>query len=121
MFVGRQRELAELRSALDAAVGGHGGVALVAGEPGIGKTRLVEKLIHAAEERGLPYWWGRCSNGEGAPPYWPWTQVLRAAGPAPDDLGPLVGGTGDAPEDPADRFRLFDAASRHLHSLGPAV
>ena len=51
-FVGRAGELAALTADLDAAVGGHGGVVLVAGEPGIGKTRLVEELAARANVRG---------------------------------------------------------------------
>ena len=39
VFVGRQREMAELRAALDDAMAGHGRLVMLAGEPGIGKTR----------------------------------------------------------------------------------
>ena len=44
VLIGRERELAALRAQLDAAVTGPGGPALLAGEPGIGKTRLAEEL-----------------------------------------------------------------------------
>src|SRR5690242_17081232 len=44
-FVGRERELAALRSALDTARSGHPAVVVVEGEPGIGKTSLVERLL----------------------------------------------------------------------------
>ena len=76
-FVGRTGELAALTADLDAAVGGHGGVVLVAGEPGIGKTRLAEELAARAIVRGAVVLWGRCWEGAGAPAFWPWVQVIR--------------------------------------------
>jgi eukaryotic-like serine/threonine-protein kinase len=77
-FVGREGELAALTADLDAAVGGRGGVVLLAGEPGIGKTRLAEELAAQATAREAHVLWGRCWEGEGAPAFWPWVQVVRA-------------------------------------------
>ena len=51
LFVGRVRELAQLDAALGEAVGGRGRVCLIAGEPGIGKTRLAEHVAASAAER----------------------------------------------------------------------
>ena len=76
-FVGRTGELAALTTDLDAAVGGRGGVVLLAGEPGIGKTRLAEELAARAMARGAVVLWGRCWEGAGAPAFWPWVQVIR--------------------------------------------
>src|SRR5437899_11859875 len=81
VFVGRQDELLELRAGLEDAVTGRGRFFLVVGEAGIGKTRLVEELAREAAERGHAVLWGRCWEGEGAPPYWPWIQVIRACLP----------------------------------------
>ena len=78
-FVGRERELAELRGAFDAARTGRGAFYLVSGEPGIGKTRLAEQAAADAAARGFSVLWGRCWESGGAPAYWPWVQVLRAA------------------------------------------
>src|SRR2546426_6344904 len=78
VFVGRQYELVELRAGLEDGVAGRGRSFLVVGEAGIGKTRLVEELAREAAERGHLVLWGRCWEGEGAPPYWPWIQVIRA-------------------------------------------
>ena len=72
MFVGRQREMAELRAVLDDALGGRGRLVMLAGEPGIGKTRTAQELAVLAEQRGALVLWGWCYEGEGAPPYWPW-------------------------------------------------
>jgi tetratricopeptide (TPR) repeat protein len=115
-FVGRETQLAALRSALQAAQFGERVLALVAGEPGIGKTRLVDEVTH---EVGSPVLWSACWAGEGAPPYWPWVQLLRqmtgsqmtgSAGAEPD-LRRLVGQEQSADVSPAARFRLFDAVA----------
>ena len=78
VFVGRQREMAELRAALDAAMSGHGRMVMLVGEPGIGKTRTAQELGALAEARGTQVFWGRCHEEQGAPPYWPWVQPLPA-------------------------------------------
>ncbi len=77
IFVGRDHELRTLDALLDAAMAGEGNVALVSGEPGVGKTRLVEELTRRAEARGFVVAWGRSWEGEGTPAYYPWLQVLR--------------------------------------------
>src|SRR4029434_11094735 len=64
--------------ALDAAVCGRGQVVLIAGEPGIGKTTLAREFAAIATMRGARVLWGRTGDREGSPPYWPWTQALRA-------------------------------------------
>src|SRR5271168_2562712 len=76
-FVGRARELAELRAALDETIGGQGRLFLLAGEPGIGKTRLADELARVAVAQGVQVLWGRCWEGGGAPTYWPLCQVIR--------------------------------------------
>ncbi|HEX9343677.1 MAG TPA: AAA family ATPase, partial [Actinomycetota bacterium] len=77
-FVGRAQDLAALRSVLRAAVEGHGSLVLLAGEPGIGKTCLAERLAIEAEAApgGAAILWGSAWEG-GAPPFWPWVQILR--------------------------------------------
>ena len=76
-FVGRESERVVLLAALDAAVAGLGNLVLLSGEPGIGKTRTCEELDNVARLRGIPVAWGRCWEGGGASPYWPWIQILR--------------------------------------------
>src|SRR5918994_749688 len=75
-FVGRDREVAELVSGLEDAAGGRGRLFLIAGEPGIGKTWLAERVAEHATSRGLTVVWGRCWEGGGAPPFWPWGRVV---------------------------------------------
>ncbi len=77
-FVGRQREMGELKAALDDAMPGQGRLALLVGEPGIGKTRTAQELASHAETSGAQVLWGRCYEDAGAPPYWPWLQSFRS-------------------------------------------
>jgi tetratricopeptide (TPR) repeat protein len=92
IFVGRQREVDELRAALDAAAAGRGGLLLVMGEPGIGKTRLLEEAADDAQARGMWALFGRAWEGGGAPAFWPWVQVIRAVTRASgEDLMARVG------------------------------
>src|SRR6059036_256184 len=130
VFVGRHHELVELRAGLEDAVTGRGRFFLVVGEAGIGKTRLVEELAREAAARGHLVLWGRCWEGEGAPPYWPWIQVIRACLPRVADgagapylaqLVPELGGLqSPAPPVPPQsehaRFYLFDAVATFLRS-----
>jgi class 3 adenylate cyclase len=133
-FVGRDAERAFMRGALDSALGGQGQLVLVAGEAGIGKTRVAEELAAEVRAREVRVVWGRCHEGEGAPAYWPWRQALRALaagrpaaapgeGEAADGLGRLLpelaeAAGGPLPAAPVDpevaRFRLFDAMAASL-------
>ncbi len=126
-FVGRGPLLARLRAACEASRAGRGQIVLLAGEPGIGKTRVIEELV-AGMPRVHRAW---CWEGKGAPPYWPWIQLLRdlcrdeggvslareAAGSPVATL--LSEGDGTLPsaellERPDARFRLFEAVWRLL-------
>jgi hypothetical protein len=84
-FVGRDRELADLVAGLDDAIGGRVRLVLIAGEPGIGKTWLAEHLAEHAAKRGARVLWVRCWEGGGAPPFWPWAQLLRVLAEGLDD------------------------------------
>ncbi len=77
VFVGRARTLERLAAALDSALAGRGQLVLLVGEPGIGKTRTTEELARVARERGAHVVVGCCFEGEGAPAFWPWVQLLR--------------------------------------------
>jgi len=77
-FVGRKRELADLRRGLDDSERGHGSLFLISGEPGIGKTALTEQFAVRVADRNARVLSGRCWESGGAPAYWPWVQCLRA-------------------------------------------
>ena len=109
---------------------------LVAGEPGIGKSRLAEELASAAREAGARVLVGRCWEAGGAPAYWPWVQSLRdyvgeadpedlraRLAPAPEELLPILPELRDlfpglpeprALDSEGARFRLFEATSAFL-------
>jgi tetratricopeptide (TPR) repeat protein len=78
VFVGRERELDELKTCVEDARGGRGRLVLIAGEPGIGKTRTASEITTYAQLRGFQALWGRCHETGGAPAYWPWVQIIRA-------------------------------------------
>ena len=77
-LIGREPELAVVDQALGLLGTGRGRVLLISGEPGIGKSRLLEQLAGDARDRGAAVLVGRCWEAGGAPAYWPWTQVIRA-------------------------------------------
>jgi AAA ATPase domain len=110
-FVGREAEFGELVAALDEAREGRRLVFFLTGEPGIGKTRLMQELTRNARERGFQVAAGRCWEEGGAPAYWPWIQAVRELGGDFERLAPGAKGSVD-PE--TARFRLFDAAGRFL-------
>jgi DNA-binding CsgD family transcriptional regulator/tetratricopeptide (TPR) repeat protein len=77
-IAGRARELEVFRGAFNRMLSGRRQLVLISGEPGIGKTRCAEALAELAEDQGALVLWGRCHEEAGAPPYWPWVQILRA-------------------------------------------
>src|SRR6201993_1405048 len=77
-IAGRARELEGFRGAFSRMLSGRRQLVLISGEPGIGKTRCAEALAELAEDQGALVLWGRCHEEAGAPPYWPWVQILRA-------------------------------------------
>jgi DNA-binding CsgD family transcriptional regulator len=74
-LVGRHEELEFLQDRLADARAGSGHVVLVCGPAGIGKTRLVEELVAAAD--GMEIGWGAAIDDAGMPALWPWIRVVR--------------------------------------------
>ncbi|WP_028066811.1 ATP-binding protein [Solirubrobacter soli] len=131
-FVGRDDQWGALTGAFERVRAGSTGLALVAGEPGIGKTRLLAQLGAWAHEAGTTVFYGRCEEDVGAP-YHPWIDVLRqclatappeaverhrrAHGAVLGRLAPDLAESHSIPQpvlDPeAERFRVF-AAVRDL-------
>jgi tetratricopeptide (TPR) repeat protein len=138
-FVGRDRELGEGLASLEDALAGQGRLLLLAGEPGIGKSRLADELAARAKERGVQVVWGRCWEAGGAPAYWPWVQSLRSLirnlnaeelqaqmGSGAVDLAQMLPEIRDTLNDlpvaptldpDAARFRLFDAVMTYLKNV----
>jgi eukaryotic-like serine/threonine-protein kinase len=140
VFVGREREMRELQEALHKTLSGRGQLVMLVGEAGSGKTRLAEQLATYARIRGAQVFMGRCYEGEGAPAFWPWIQVVRAyvkdmsatrlkttMGPGAADIAQLVSDVRErlpdlcAPpslEPEQARFRLFDSFTSFLKNAG---
>jgi len=138
VFVGREKEMDELRAGLEDALSGHGRLLMLVGEPGIGKTRTSEELATYAALRNTQVLWGRCYEGEGAPAYWPWVQLIRSyahdrdpqalmseMGPGAADIAQVVSEvrerlpglpTPPALEPEQARFRLFDSITTFLRN-----
>ena len=77
-MVGRAMELARLLGLLDSVAGGEAAVALVSGDAGVGKTRLVTELVGRARERGFCVLAGRCAELGDSVPYLPLADALRS-------------------------------------------
>jgi predicted ATPase len=87
-LVGRERELATLRGALDAALAGRGSLMLIGGEAGIGKTALAEATLAGAAQWGALVLVGRCYDLSVTPPYGLWRELFDRA-PRGDGLPAL--------------------------------
>ena len=124
-----------MRDALGLAMQGRGQLMLMAGSAGIGKTRTALELAAEAERVQATVLWGRCLEEPGAPPYWPWIQIIRAyvgesgtganidtglfrqiAALLPEAAAPTGkdAATKNRTDSPQARFQLFDAVVRFL-------
>ncbi len=148
-LVGRAGELAEIdRVVREVVATGRGRIVLISGDPGIGKSRLLEAVTATAAAQGLRVGVGRCEEDGGTPPLWPWTQAVRAV-LAPGrvrvtaaDLPDCAGAVGADPGDPAGlgpllpelgyaapqgrdadstTFALADAVVTAIAAIGPTL
>ncbi|MDP9236727.1 MAG: serine/threonine-protein kinase, partial [Chloroflexota bacterium] len=145
-FVGRGEEMGQLKDALDGALSGKAALIFVAGEPGIGKTRLAEEFAVYAGLRGAHVLSGRAYEGGSSLPYTPFVEALRQytrsrpdaelraqLGPGAPEIATLVSeirqrfpDIEEAPKlDPeAERLRLFESVTdflRNASAAGPIV
>jgi len=145
-FTGRTSELADLETAFNSAKEGEGSLVFVAGEPGIGKSRLVQELMETVHAEGATLLFGQCHEGDWTPPYGPFAEAFQgyAQATGADELrrtlgagAPSIGSIVPAlrnhlpelaepeplrPEE--ERVRLFDAVAQFLRTLaanGPTV
>jgi class 3 adenylate cyclase len=125
-LIGRESELSALEDALLAALRGDGGVVILGGEAGMGKTRLVSELTTRAQRLRCVVMSGACSEAELSLPYLPFleaignrlttenTEELKARlGPAADELAqlfPQLGRPSAIGGDPTQaKLRMFEA------------
>ena len=140
-LVGREQEMAFLHQCWQGAQAGRGGLALISGEAGVGKTRLVEEFANRLRWQGIRVLWGRCYEFERALPYQPIAEALRTVVPAlaSDELADFPAWTlrevarlvpevlerrpglevTPAIRSDQERARLFDGVARFLAELCP--
>ncbi|HLF09172.1 MAG TPA: protein kinase [Dehalococcoidia bacterium] len=137
-FVGREAELRQLQSAFDGAMSGQGALAMVVGEPGIGKTALVDQLATYVSLRGGRTLVGHCyEEGSLSLPYLAFVEAMRSyvltrepdalksdLGTGAADVARIVSDIRDrvnvelrSPGDPEDdRWRLFQSVTSFLRN-----
>lgn len=140
VFIGREQETKQLRVALNETLSGNGHLFMLVGEPGSGKTRMTEQLATYARLCNAQVLTGSCYEGEGAPAFWPWLQIVRSyaqelkpekllsvMGPGAADIAQVVSEIKERlPDLPAPpslgpeqaRFRLFDSVTTFLKNAG---
>jgi DNA-binding CsgD family transcriptional regulator len=122
VFVGRDRQLRTLQQAFDTATSGGSSVVTVAGEPGVGKSSLLDQFADSCASEHVHVCRARCWDGDGSPEYWPWLQVaedLRSWAPEHASalqaaLGPE--NSGDLSARPSGQVRRFDTVARALEA-----
>ena len=136
VFIGREQETKKLRVALNETLSGKGHLFMLVGEPGSGKTRMTEQLATYARLCNAQVLTGSCYEGEGAPAFWPWLQIVRQyvqsrepstllsiMGPGASEIAHVVFEIKELlPDLPAPpslepeqaRFRLFDSVTTFL-------
>jgi hypothetical protein len=138
-FVGRADEMNALKGALEDALSGKGSLAMLVGEPGIGKTRLAEEFCVYAGLRGAQVLVGRSYEGDSSLPYTPFIEALRQytrtrsdeelraqLGPGAPEIATFVSEIRarlpDIEEAPkldgeAERLRVFASVTEFLHNV----
>lgn len=135
-FVGRASELDVFARSMPRSSGGTGRVIALAGEAGIGKTRLLAEVVEAARDGGKRVLWSQMIEAPRTQPYFPWLLALRSCVQQSSD-DELVRELGSGAADIADivpelreritvenlqkssngteaRYRLFDSVTRYL-------
>jgi tetratricopeptide (TPR) repeat protein len=129
--IDRIASMDELGQVLDSAQQGHGVLALITGEAGIGKTTLALEVSDRAVAAGMNAHWSACSAQAEARSYWPWSQLIQGqlAGLPAEGLAPLLAaispalttldpslanhfGVEPTPGHTEDQFGLFQAVAR---------
>lgn len=117
-LIGRDHPASILHAGLVRTATSHGGLVLVGGEPGIGKTTLVRHALDRAADLGLLVVTGTCWDSPSAPELWPWTQVRRGLERA---LGPArwmeLSAAATLTTTDTSEFEVFDAAGSLLAEI----
>jgi class 3 adenylate cyclase/tetratricopeptide (TPR) repeat protein len=116
--VEREAERASLRRLLDDALSGHGRLVLVAGEAGIGKSRLVTEIGDVAQARGMRELTGHCVEMSGGPPYLPYVEMIEQVISSPRRSLALSNALGNVA---AEIARIAPALRRAFPNIPPPV
>jgi hypothetical protein len=93
-FVGRESERSTIRGAIDRALTGHGSVVMLAGGPGVGKSRLAMEMAEYASRVGFRYLVGHCYERDEPFPFLPFVEIIEgnlAEAASLDDFRRLIG------------------------------
>ncbi|MGW2051423.1 AAA family ATPase [Streptomyces sp. NPDC001858] len=124
-LLGRNDLLRAVHAHTERARAGHGGLLLIIGEAGIGKTSLAGCAVQEAKHQDMAVLRGSCWDADGTPGYWPWSQVVRglrsavqaeaweAVSDAAGAACQVLLGSGSKTAE-VDRFQLFDAVTTVL-------
>ena len=107
-----------MRRLVDEALVGRGRLALVAGEAGVGKSRLVAEIADEAQARGMRVLTGHCVEMSGTPPYLPYVEIIEQAISSPRSSVALREALGDVAPEIA---RIAPALRRAFPEIPPAV
>ena len=122
-LVGRDREWATLRAALERAGAGSAQLVLVEGEPGIGKSTLLGALVEHATDAGWTATVGRCVEPELAPSLWAWIEVARGllgdVRPSNDRRGADPNGRSRAGAERRSAWRSLAGGERDSGAMSP--
>ena len=117
-FVERDAERARLRQLVDDTLRGRGRLALVAGEAGVGKSRLVAEIGEEAQARGMRVLTGHCVEMSGTPPYLPYVEIIEQVISSPRSSVALREALGDVA---AEIARIAPALRRAFPGIPPPV
>ncbi|MFI9403057.1 ATP-binding protein [Nocardia sp. NPDC052316] len=122
-LIGREHPAALLREALRRTVSSHGGLVLVSGEAGIGKTTLVTEVVGEFDDREVLVLTATAWSGDGTPGFWPWVQVLRGLRRAatPEQWAAVDDAAGNALSFLIGEAEQPDPAAGSLFRIGDAV
>jgi DNA-binding SARP family transcriptional activator len=126
-YIGRNAELTLVTDTARHAAAGGLRIVLVTGDPGAGKTALIDQVSGQLAAQGWAVAAGQCPEHEGAPAGWPWAQALRrlARTVPPDDQAALAALLADDPAPDVDiaagRFRLHQAVAGYLNAVSQAT
>jgi len=117
-FVGREAERAVLRRLLERTLGGEGGVAMIGGALGVGKTRIAAEFAVEAAKRGFITLVGSCYDRENSLPFNPFVEILESAMAQSPSQQAFRAALGD---DAAEMARLMPQLRRLFPDIPPPL